>query len=152
MGCSSGSGIWELTLELFRVCELMVDKIWWGCSSGSGIRELTPELFRVCVLMVNKIWWGCSSGSGIRELTLELFRVCVLKVNKIWWGCLRGRLHSAFLMCVSMFDKPFVVEAWPPMSHASASNGLSDIETHIENAPCNRPLRGSGMWELTLLR
>jgi hypothetical protein len=26
------------------------------------------------------------------------------------------------------------------MSHASASNGLSDIETHIENAPCNRPL------------
>jgi hypothetical protein len=27
------------------------------------------------------------------------------------------------------------------MSHASASNGLSDIETHIENAPCNRPLK-----------
>jgi hypothetical protein len=28
------------------------------------------------------------------------------------------------------------------MSHASASNGLSDIETHIENAPCNRPFKG----------
>jgi hypothetical protein len=27
------------------------------------------------------------------------------------------------------------------MLHASASNGLSDIETHIENAPCNRPLK-----------
>jgi hypothetical protein len=27
------------------------------------------------------------------------------------------------------------------MLHASASNGLSDIETHIENAPCNRPFR-----------
>jgi hypothetical protein len=24
--------------------------------------------------------------------------------------------------------------------HASASNGLSDIETHIKNALCNRPL------------
>jgi hypothetical protein len=36
--------------------------------------------------------------------------------------------------------KPFVAEACPPMSHASASNGLSDIETHIKNAPCNRPL------------
>jgi hypothetical protein len=29
----------------------------------------------------------------------------------------------------------------PPLSHASASNGLSDIETHIENAPCNRPFK-----------
>jgi hypothetical protein len=36
--------------------------------------------------------------------------------------------------------QPFVAEAWPPMSHASASNGLSDIETHMKNAPCNRPL------------
>jgi hypothetical protein len=40
-----------------------------------------------------------------------------------------------------MSDKPFVAEACPPMSHASASNGLSDIETHIKNAPCNRPLK-----------
>jgi hypothetical protein len=39
-----------------------------------------------------------------------------------------------------MSDKPFVAEAWPPMSHASASNGLSDIKTHIKNAPCNQPL------------
>jgi hypothetical protein len=31
-----------------------------------------------------------------------------------------------------MSDKPFVAEACPPMSHASASNGLSDIETHIQ--------------------
>jgi hypothetical protein len=30
-----------------------------------------------------------------------------------------------------MSDKPFVAEACPPMSHASESNGLSDIETHI---------------------
>jgi hypothetical protein len=45
------------------------------------------------------------------------------------------------LMCVSMSDKPFVAEACPPMSHASASNGLLDIETHIENAPCNRPFK-----------
>jgi hypothetical protein len=37
-------------------------------------------------------------------------------------------------------EKPFVAEACPPMSHASASNGLSDIETHMKNAPCNRPL------------
>jgi hypothetical protein len=43
-------------------------------------------------------------------------------------------------MCVFMSDKPFVAEACLPMSHASASNGLSDIETHIENALCNRPL------------
>jgi hypothetical protein len=48
---------------------------------------------------------------------------------------LRGRLHGAFLMCVFMSDKPFVAKACPPMSHASASNGLSDIETHTENAP-----------------
>jgi hypothetical protein len=54
----------------------------------------------------------------------------------------RGRLHGAFSMCVFMSDKRFVAEACPPMSHASASNGLSDIETHIENAPCNQPLRG----------
>jgi hypothetical protein len=43
-------------------------------------------------------------------------------------------------MCVFMSDKPFVAEACPPMLHASASNGLSDIKTHIENAPCNQPL------------
>jgi hypothetical protein len=53
----------------------------------------------------------------------------------------RGRLHSAFSMCVFMSDKPFVAEACPLMLQASASNGLSDIETHIENAPCNRPLK-----------
>jgi hypothetical protein len=37
------------------------------------------------------------------------------------------------------------------MWHASASNGLSDIETHIENAPCNRPLNigGSQMGKMT---
>jgi hypothetical protein len=52
----------------------------------------------------------------------------------------KGRLHAAFSMCVSMSDKPFVAEACPLMSHASASNGLSDIKTHIKNAPCNRPL------------
>jgi hypothetical protein len=39
--------------------------------------------------------------------------------------------------------KPFVAEACPPMSHASASNGLLDIETHMKNAPCNRPLNGT---------
>jgi hypothetical protein len=55
---------------------------------------------------------------------------------------LMGRLHGAFSMCIFMSDKPFVAEACPPMSHGSASNGLSDIETHIENAPCNRPLKG----------
>jgi hypothetical protein len=54
--------------------------------------------------------------------------------------CIRGRLHGAFSMCVFMSDKPFVAEACPPKSHASASNGLSDIETHIKIAPCNRPL------------
>jgi hypothetical protein len=43
---------------------------------------------------------------------------------------------------VFMSDKPFVAEACPPMSHASASNGLSDIETHIKNARCNQPLTG----------
>jgi hypothetical protein len=39
-----------------------------------------------------------------------------------------------------MSDKPVAAKACPPMLHASASNGLSDIKTHIENAPCNRPL------------
>jgi hypothetical protein len=39
-----------------------------------------------------------------------------------------------------MSDKPFVAEACPPMSHASASNGLTDLKTHIKNAPCNRTL------------
>jgi hypothetical protein len=42
-----------------------------------------------------------------------------------------------------MSDKPFVAEACPPMLHAPASNGLSDIETPIKYAPCNRPLSGS---------
>jgi hypothetical protein len=56
---------------------------------------------------------------------------------------LRGQLHGAFFMSDKPFfasDKPFVAEACPPMLHASVSNGLSDIELHIENAPCNRPL------------
>jgi hypothetical protein len=47
----------------------------------------------------------------------------------------------AFLMCVFMSDKPFVEEACPPMSHASASNSLSDIEKLFKNAPCTDPLR-----------
>jgi hypothetical protein len=33
---------------------------------------------------------------------------------------IRGRLPSAFFMCVSMSDKPFVAEVCPPMSYASA--------------------------------
>jgi hypothetical protein len=40
---------------------------------------------------------------------------------------IRGRLHGAFSMCVFMSDKPFVAEACQPMSHAAASNGLSDM-------------------------
>jgi hypothetical protein len=52
----------------------------------------------------------------------------------------KGRLHGAFSMCVSMSDKPFDAEACDMSGQASATNGLSDIKTHIENAPCNRPL------------
>jgi hypothetical protein len=33
------------------------------------------------------------------------------------------------------------VNACLPMSHPSASNGSPDMKTHIENAPCNRPLK-----------
>jgi hypothetical protein len=35
-----------------------------------------------------------------------------------------------------------LIEACLPMSYPSASNGSPDMKTHIENAPCNRPLRG----------
>jgi hypothetical protein len=44
-------------------------------------------------------------------------------------------------MCVFMSDKPFDAEVCGIGGHASATNGLSDMKTHIENAPCNRPLR-----------
>jgi hypothetical protein len=54
---------------------------------------------------------------------------------------LRGRLHGAFSMCVFMSDKPFDAEARDIGRHASATNGLSDMKTLIENAPCNRPLK-----------
>jgi hypothetical protein len=40
-----------------------------------------------------------------------------------------------------MSDKPFDAKACDMGGQASATNGLSDIKTHIENAPCNRPLR-----------
>jgi hypothetical protein len=46
-------------------------------------------------------------------------------------------------MCVSMSDKPFNAEACDIVRQASETNGLSDMKTHIENAPCNRPLRMS---------
>jgi hypothetical protein len=52
----------------------------------------------------------------------------------------RGPLQGAFFMCVSMSDKPFDAEACDIGGQASATNGLSDPETQIENAPCNRPL------------
>jgi hypothetical protein len=44
-------------------------------------------------------------------------------------------------MCVSMSDKPFDAEACDICGQASATNGLSDMETHIENAPCDLPLK-----------
>jgi hypothetical protein len=43
-------------------------------------------------------------------------------------------------MCVSMSDKTFDAEACDIGGQASVTNGLSDIETHIKNALCNRPL------------
>jgi hypothetical protein len=54
---------------------------------------------------------------------------------------LSGRLHVAFSMCVSMSDKLFDAEACDIGGQASATNCLSDMKTHIENAPCNRPLK-----------
>jgi hypothetical protein len=39
-----------------------------------------------------------------------------------------------------MSDKPFDAEECDIGGHASATNGLSDMKTHIKNAPCNRPL------------
>jgi hypothetical protein len=65
----------------------------------------------------------------------------ILQIMKAWR--FRGRLHSAFSMCVSMSDKPFDAEACDIGRQASATNGLSDMKTHIENAPCNRPLTGA---------
>jgi hypothetical protein len=53
---------------------------------------------------------------------------------------IKGQLHGAFSMCVFMSDKPFDAEACDIGGHASATNGLSDIKTHIKNATCNRPL------------
>jgi hypothetical protein len=56
---------------------------------------------------------------------------------------LRGRLHGAFFMCVSMSDKPFDAEACNIGGQASATNGLSDATNRlsdVKNAPCNRPL------------
>jgi hypothetical protein len=49
-------------------------------------------------------------------------------------------------MCVSMSDKPFDAEACNIGGHASATNGLSDMKTHIENTPCNRPLKKIGQF------
>jgi hypothetical protein len=54
---------------------------------------------------------------------------------------LKGRLHGAFSMCVSMSDKPFDAEACDIGWQALAINGLSDMKMHIKNAPCNGPLR-----------
>jgi hypothetical protein len=53
----------------------------------------------------------------------------------------KGRLHGAFFMCVSMYEKPFDAEACDISGQAYMKNGLSGIETHIKNALCNRPLR-----------
>jgi hypothetical protein len=39
-----------------------------------------------------------------------------------------------------MSDKPFDEEACDIGGQASATNGLTDMKTHIENALCNRPL------------
>jgi hypothetical protein len=86
-----------------------------------------------------------SVKSGGREKGMEGGQICLPKPLKIEnhkenilqkkiKNILRGRLHGAISMCVFMSDKPIVAEACPPMSHASA-----DIETHILNAPCNRP-------------
>ncbi len=60
-------------------------------------------------------------------------------VSELFSSSLKGRLHGAFSMCVSMSDKPFDAEACDIGGQASATNGLSDIKTHIKNAPCNRP-------------
>jgi hypothetical protein len=57
---------------------------------------------------------------------------------------LRGRLHGAFFMCVSMSDKPFDAEACDIGGQASPTNGLTDATnglSDVKNAPCNRPLR-----------
>jgi hypothetical protein len=55
---------------------------------------------------------------------------------------LKGRLHGAFSRCVFVSDKPFEAEACDIGGQASATNGLSDIQTHIKNALCHRPLKG----------
>jgi hypothetical protein len=86
---------------------------------------------------------SCDKTRRGRCMMLTLLEKVDLACLEVRFGLnvsLRGRLQGALSMCVFMSDKPFVVEACPLMSHASASNGLSDIETLIENAPCNRPL------------
>jgi hypothetical protein len=57
---------------------------------------------------------------------------------------LRGRLDCAFVMCVSMSDKPFDAEACDIGGQASATNGLTDATnglSDMKNALCNRPLK-----------
>jgi hypothetical protein len=84
-------------------------------------------------------WTGKPLCAGNRTQNYKAIR----PQNRTCRWPLRGRLHGAFFKSVKPFvasDKPFVAEACPPMLHASASNGLSDIETHIKNASCNRPL------------
>jgi hypothetical protein len=41
-----------------------------------------------------------------------------------------------------MYGDPFDAEACDIGRQASATNGSPDMKTHIENAACNRPLRG----------
>jgi hypothetical protein len=66
-----------------------------------------------------------------------------LSYDSVYSLLLKCRLHGAFSMCVFMSDKPLDAEACDIRGQASAANGLSDIETHIENAPCDRPLKVS---------
>jgi hypothetical protein len=62
------------------------------------------------------------------------------RINQVIWRssldarAFKGRLHAAFSMCVSMSDKPFDAAACDIGGQASATNGWSDMKTHIENA------------------
>jgi hypothetical protein len=55
---------------------------------------------------------------------------CDIAARQWDFPTIRGRLHGAFFMCVSMSDKPFDAEACDIGGQACATNGLSDMKTH----------------------
>jgi hypothetical protein len=80
-----------------------------------------------------------ANGQGLQPPPLPPKKRDIINYMEMLGQSLLPSSKGSITRCV--FDVRFHVRqtVCPPMSHASASNGLSDIETQIENAPCNRP-------------